>query len=161
MGSLGYRFMNFMRGRYGWDQFGMFLMIASFVIELLGRILRSRWIYYIGLALFVYMIWRMLSRNIAARVGENQKFINGRNRFANWRYFRQQRRQAAQQKANGTYTYSQAERARGNRRAGRSGGAVYCYYYCPSCKQQVRVPAGQGKVRITCPRCQNKFETYS
>ena len=41
MGNWGYRFMNFMRGRYGWDQLGMFLMIASFVIEILGRIFRS------------------------------------------------------------------------------------------------------------------------
>ena len=172
MGNWSYRFMNFMRGRYGWDQLGMFLMIASFAIEILGRIFRSSIVYYIGLALFFWMLFRMFSRNISARVAENQKFINIRNRFANWRYFRQQKR-GGRGGYNGGYsgrqgnTYygdfskSHEQAARVNNRASRKGGTVYCYYYCPNCKQQVRVPAGKGKVRITCPRCEHKFETYS
>jgi DNA-directed RNA polymerase subunit RPC12/RpoP len=172
MGNWSYRFMNFMRGRYGWDQLGMFLMIASFAIEILGRIFRSSIVYYIGLALFFWMLFRMFSRNISARVAENQKFINIRNRFANWRYFRQQKRGGrggynggySGQQGNtyyGDFSKSHEQAARENNRASRKGGTVYCYYYCPNCKQQVRVPAGKGKVRITCPRCEHKFETYS
>ena len=172
MGNWGYRFMNFMRGRYGWDQLGMFLMIASFAIEILGRIFRSSIVYYIGLALFFWMLFRMFSRNTSARVAENQKFINLRNRFANWRYFRQQKRGGrggynggySGQQGNtyyGDFSKSHEQAARENNRASRKGGTVYCYYYCPNCKQQVRVPAGKGKVRITCPRCEHKFETYS
>ena len=172
MGNWSYRFMNFMRGRYGWDQLGMFLMIASFAIEILGRIFRSSIVYYIGLALFFWMLFRMFSRNISARVAENQKFINIRNRFANWRYFRQQKRGGRGgynggyngQQGNtyyGDFSKSHEQAARENNRASKKGGTVYCYYYCPSCKQQVRVPAGKGKVRITCPRCQHTFETYS
>ena len=172
MGNWSYRFMNFMRGRYGWDQLGMFLMIASFAIEILGRIFRSSIVYYIGLALFFWMLFRMFSRNISARVAENQKFINIRNRFANWRYFRQQKRGGrggnsggySGQQGNtyyGDFSKSYEQAARENNRASKRGGTVYCYYYCPSCKQQVRVPAGKGKVRITCPRCEHKFETYS
>ena len=172
MGNWSYRFMNFMRGRYGWDQLGMFLMIASFAIEILGRIFRSSIVYYIGLALFFWMLFRMFSRNTSARVAENQKFINLRNRFANWRYFRQQKRGGrggynggySGQQGNtyyGDFSKSHEQAARENNRASRKGGTVYCYYYCPNCKQQVRVPAGKGKVRITCPRCEHKFETYS
>lgn len=163
--------MNFMRGRYGWDQLGMFLMIASFVVEILGRILRVRLIYCVGLGMFIWMFYRMLSRNIAARAGENQRYIALRNRFANWRYFRQGRNGKAGNGGNyggggnrgnvyqGDFTYEQ--QAKRNRRAQKKGEPVYCYYYCPSCKQQVRVPAGKGKVRVTCPRCGEKFETYS
>ena len=163
MGNWSYRFMNFMRGRYGWDQLGTFLMIASFAIEILGRILRSRIVYYVGLALFIWMLYRMLSRNIGARVAENQKFINLRNRFANWRYFRQQKRSGGKQGNTyyGDFSKSHDQAARENNRASKSGGTIYCYYYCPNCKQQVRVPAGKGKVRITCPQCGEKFETYS
>jgi DNA-directed RNA polymerase subunit RPC12/RpoP len=172
MGNWSYRFMNFMRGRYGWDQLGMFLMIASFAIEILGRIFRSSIVYYIGLGLFFWMLFRMFSRNISARVAENQKFINIRNRFANWRYFRQQKRGGrggynggySGQQGNtyyGDFSKSHEQAARENNRASKKGGTVYCYYYCPNCKQQVRVPAGKGKVRITCPRCEHKFETYS
>ena len=33
----------------------------------------------------------------------------------------------------------------------------HCYYNCPRCRQQVRVPKGKGKISITCPKCQEKF----
>lgn len=31
------------------------------------------------------------------------------------------------------------------------------YYHCPRCRQPIRVPAGKGKISITCPKCKNKF----
>ena len=31
------------------------------------------------------------------------------------------------------------------------------YYYCPKCRQPVRVPRGKGKLAITCPRCKERF----
>ena len=31
------------------------------------------------------------------------------------------------------------------------------YYECPRCRQLVRVKRGAGKIRITCPKCQEKF----
>ena len=31
------------------------------------------------------------------------------------------------------------------------------YYDCPRCRQVVRVPRGQGKISITCPKCAEKF----
>lgn len=148
--NLMYRLANFMRGRRGWDQLGFFLMIASFVVEVLGRILRNQWVYYAGLLLFAICIFRMLSRNIYKREAENRKYLDITNRFRNRRYFRQQ-------KKNGTYTYSQAEQSRN----GAHGSTVYAYYYCPSCKQQVRIPSGKGRVTVTCPRCGEKFPANS
>lgn len=139
-----------MRGRRGWDQFNFFLLIASFVIEILGRIFGQRYIYLFGVALFFYSVYRALSRNIAAREAENQKYLQITNRIKNWRYFRQQKKQ-------GTYTYTQSEQNRN----GAYGSTVYAYYYCPSCKQQVRIPAGKGRVTVTCPRCGEKFPANS
>ena len=139
-----------MRGRRGWDQFNFFLLIASFVIEILGRIFGQRYIYLFGVALFFYSVYRALSRNIAAREAENQKYLQITNRIKNWRYFRQQKKQ-------GTYTYTQSEQNRN----GAYGSTVYAYYYCPSCKQQVRIPAGKGRVTVTCPRCGEKFPASS
>ena len=148
--NLLYRWANFMRGRRGWDQFNFFLLIASFVIEILGRIFGQRYIYLFGVALFFYSVYRALSRNIAAREAENQKYLQITNRIKNWRYFRQQKKQ-------GTYTYTQSEQNRN----GAYGSTVYAYYYCPSCKQQVRIPAGKGRVTVTCPRCGEKFPANS
>ena len=31
------------------------------------------------------------------------------------------------------------------------------YFYCPRCRQQVRVPRGKGTIAITCPKCREKF----
>lgn len=143
--------MGFFRGRYGMDQLGVLLMILSFAIEILGRILMIRVIYYVGLALFILMILRSFSRNIEKRSRENQKLLNLKNRILNWKYFRQQKKK-------GTYTYTKKEQQKVNKK---SKGPVYCFYYCPSCKQQVRIPAGKGKVKVTCPRCKEKFDAYS
>ena len=33
----------------------------------------------------------------------------------------------------------------------------HCYYNCPRCHLQVRVPKGKGKISITCPKCREKF----
>ena len=31
------------------------------------------------------------------------------------------------------------------------------YFYCPRCRQPVRVPRHKGKIAITCPKCREKF----
>lgn len=33
----------------------------------------------------------------------------------------------------------------------------HCYFDCPRCRQQVRVPRGKGKIAISCPKCREKF----
>lgn len=37
----------------------------------------------------------------------------------------------------------------------------YKYFICPQCTQRLRVPRGKGKLRVTCTRCGNVFETKS
>ena len=37
------------------------------------------------------------------------------------------------------------------------GRKNYCYFKCPSCKTQFKVPKGKGTIRITCPSCKEKF----
>lgn len=37
----------------------------------------------------------------------------------------------------------------------------YKYLNCPQCMQKLRVPRGKGRLRVTCTRCGNKFETKS
>lgn len=159
----GEKGMGFFRGRYGNDQFGIFLFIISLIIEIIGRIAGIRIIYYIGLLLFIYMFARMFSRNIYKRQNENMAYLNIRNKILNWKYFSGQRRQ---QRRQGRMERKQARQdGFGERRGGRrkDGGQkiVYCYYYCPQCKQQVRIPAGKGKVRVKCPRCGDVFDAVS
>lgn len=37
------------------------------------------------------------------------------------------------------------------------GRKTHCYFRCPGCKTQVRVPKGKGKIKITCPSCRETF----
>ena len=144
-----YKLAEFMRGRRGWDQLGMFLMISSFVIEIIGNIARIPLIYYIGLALFIWCLFRIFSKNLIKREQENRKYMQMTYRLRHGKTIRKQKR-------NGTYTYNEEERSKNGR-----GGKIYAYYYCPSCKQQVRIPAGKGRVAVTCPKCGEKFNANS
>ena len=36
---------------------------------------------------------------------------------------------------------------------------VHIIVSCPSCRKELRVPTGNGRIRITCSSCGNKFET--
>ena len=141
--------MQFMMGRYGSDAFSFFMMIVGFMLQILGSILRLHPVRWAGLLLFFLMFARIFSRNIPKRQRENEKFLQIKNRILNWNYFRKQKKQ-------GTYTYSQREQQSNGKK-----GVVYAYYHCPSCKQQIRVPAGKGKIRVTCPKCKTKFEMYT
>ena len=157
-----------MYGRYGNDPLNFFLWIGSILVEVLGNILRIRLIYYIGLAMFLFAIYRFFSRNFEQRSKENDAFLYFYNKFRAWKEgrgtsqsVRNQRKAAEKFKEQDRFDREQKERARANRKAEAAGGTVYVYYYCPYCKQQVRIPQGKGRVRITCPTCHQDFESYS
>lgn len=119
----------FMYGRYGHDRLGMVLMIAALVCSALS------WIPYLGLfwlLSFVLMFWelfRLFSRNIAARRRENErltKIINGVKTF-----FKLRRRMWRERK-------------------------THRYFRCKYCRAMLRVPKGKGEVEVGCPRCKGK-----
>ena len=72
---------------------------------------------------------RIMSKNHSKRYAENQKFLELKNRVAG--FFR-----------GGTRAFKDKE---------------HCYFRCPSCHQQVRVPKGKGHIEIRCPKCGTKF----
>lgn len=47
------------------------------------------------------------------------------------------------------------------RRLDRIKDRSHRYFDCPRCHQTVRVPKGKGKICITCPKCQERFERKS
>lgn len=127
------RWMEFMQGRYGPDQLNLFLLVVGMLMELVGRFGRLSILYYLGFVMVLLSIFRLFSKNIPARSRENQKFLALKNKI-----------------------FSRT----GGRKSGRKQ-PVYCYSYCPGCKQQVRVPAGKGKVNVTCPKCKKTFPMHT
>ena len=111
--------IRFMNGRNGVDQLGLFLLILSVVLNLIGSFTRLPLLQMLAYIPLVLTLYRTFSRNVSRRYAENQKF---------------------------TQFFARIK-----------GRKNYCYFKCPSCKMQVKVPKGKGTIRITCPSCKEKF----
>lgn len=121
---------NFMRGRYGVDQLNFFLLVVAIVISLVVSLFRLPF-WWLSLVFLVLCYFRMFSRNVYKRAGENTKFLRMVYPI--------------------TSRYKNAKKRWKDRK-------TYKYYKCPSCKQQMRVPKGKGEITITCPKCHTKFD---
>lgn len=129
------KLQRFMMGRYGADELGRALNIVALVLFILSSFFAKipmlySLLYWGGLALLIYNLFRMFSKNVSKRYEENQKYRTFRYRLV---------------------TKWDAKKKRFEQRK------IYRFYKCPGCKQQVRVPKGRGKICITCPRCKNEF----
>lgn len=154
MNNWRFKLMQFMQGRYGVDPFGKFLLMTGMILLFASSFVRSRLAYFLGIAMLVYAYFRIVSKNHSKRFKENLKFEAIKSKFSGPKVDgsrgskkKWQQAQAQQQ------TY-------GN--AGQQSGAAddtqfYNYYRCRNCQQIVRVPKGQGTVKITCPKCGNSF----
>ena len=127
---LSQRYMAFMQGRYGNDEFNVFLLIASLVLMLLSRSIFLWFLYPIALFMIIFCLVRTYSRNISKRYNERQWFLRKKNSFMSW--------------------YRIKADAWNNRRTDR-------YFRCKKCRASVIVPKGVGKIEVTCPKCRNKF----
>lgn len=126
--------IRFMSGRYGGDQFNIFILILSFILLLIYVFfINTPIITIIIWFLLLYYIFRTYSRNIYQRTRENERFLT---------LFKPFKRQFNLIKNN----HQDKE---------------HKYYLCPNCKQMVRVPKGRGKITITCPKCKTRFDKKS
>ncbi len=129
------KLMKFMQGRYGVDQFAKFTIGAAFVLvvlaifigrgNLLGTVMDT-----VGLLLIIYTYFRIFSRNISRRYGENQKYLE---KTASLRARLRKEKNIMSQRKD------------------------YHIYTCPGCGQKIRIPRGKGKIEISCPKCRTKF----
>lgn len=134
MKKLKNAFYRFMYGRYGTDQLNMFLLGLSVVLMMVNAIwFQNQIIYILVWILLLVSIFRTYSRKVVNRRKENRKFLELMKPF--------------RKKAKLTKKQMQDKEHR--------------YFMCPNCKQNVRVPKGRGKITITCPRCQTRFDRKS
>ena len=123
----------FMVGRYGMDQLNVFLMVLYLVLYVVFLFTHLIALDFIVLVLLFVTLFRMLSRNPARRRAENAKFLKVAGPAIQW--FRLRR------------TIHRDKE--------------HCYFKCPNCGQQLRVPRGKGKITVTCRSCGAVFEEKS
>ena len=122
-----------MYGRNGSDQLNVALLVIYLTLWIVGSLvatlLNSGILLTINNALMtvlaVIIFWRMFSKNIVKRRGENAKFLAWWNPIRN--------------------------RAKGAK--ARRADKDHKYFTCRTCKTICRVPVGKGKIVITCPKC--------
>lgn len=128
------KFIRFMQGRYGLDQFSRFLLIAGLVVVFVSAIFGGNVVgmifYILGWVLVVYSYARVFSKNVSKRYSENQKFLSKTYKIRS--FFQKQVNIWKQRR-------------------------VYHIYTCPSCRQKIRIPRGKGKIEVRCPKCGTTF----
>ena len=119
-----------MAGRYGTDQLSFAILIAALALNIIAGITGIVIISSFSAAILFLGIFRILSRNIERRRAENMLFLRQWNKVKN--FFRRQVDKLHQSKN-------------------------FRFFKCPSCKNNLRVPKGKGKIYVTCPRCGERF----
>ena len=122
------KFQQFMYGRYGGDKFSLFLLVIALGISFAGAFFWP--ISLVADAIFIYVLFRMFSRNHAARQREYYGFLRFWTPIEKW------------------FTFQRTRFRERN---------TYKYFRCPQCHQMLRVPKGRGRIEISCPRCGTQF----
>lgn len=131
MGRFVQRLAQFFAGRYGLDALGKCLLVVYFVLVVVNSFVGFWPLLLLELALMVLWLWRVLSRNIPARVRENEWFLNHTTGLC--RFWRLQQNRWRDRK-------------------------THVYRTCPHCKAVVRLPKSKkGSHACDCPRCRREF----
>ena len=123
----------FMYGRYGNDQLNMVLVLLSLALYLVFAITSWTFLYAVSFMLMAVALFRCLSRNYDRRRAENGKFLSLVQPVTRWYRLRRTIRRDKD----------------------------HCYFKCPNCGQQLRVPRGKGRITVTCRGCGASFEEKS
>ena len=125
------RMAEFMTGRYGIDRLYHFLLAICFILIVINLFVNSLVISLLESGLFIYTIYRVMSRNIYKRQQENEKFIkliDKPKKFINLQKCKKRDRK------------------------------THVYRKCPSCKNNLRLPKEKGKHTVACPCCKHRFD---
>ncbi len=126
---LKYKFMNFMSGRYGGDEFNKFLFVVYCVLLILSIFIHSYIFSAFIWAVVFYSLYRSFSRNISERDKENAKYLIIKNKTLKAFRLRKER----------------------------FGDKTHVYKKCPHCKVTLRFPRKKGKHNAVCPKCKKSM----
>lgn len=137
---IGNALSRFMYGRNGLDKLGLVMVWAVLLLDIATiAVGADNTVAYNILStassvFFLVLLYRMLSRNLEKRRGENAQFLE-----KIWNPITRRIKGKKQQRAD----------------------KEHCYFTCPNCSAVCRVPKGKGRIVITCPRCGHEIHGKS
>lgn len=127
-------FLNrFLIGRNGIDELYIFSVWLLLIVTLINRFVRLRSISIFCALLFILTVFRFLSRNLKARMQENDMFLKIWIPIKRWFIWQWDRLKDIK---------------------------TFRYRKCPNCKAIIKLPNQRGKHTTTCPRCKHRFHVY-
>ena len=123
--------IRFMQGRNGIDNLGYHALWSGLILSLVDSLFGTGLLGLVGTVLYVYSIFRILSRNVAKRQEENRRYVAFSTRI-------------------GKEVKQFFLRLKGMKE--------YKYFRCPGCKNRLRMKRGSGLKHITCPVCKHQFD---
>ena len=121
----------FMYGRNGPDNLSIAAFITAVVLYFIQGLLGLEFLNILGLVIFGYCMFRLLSKNIAKRREEDARFMK---------------------------VFSPVKQYFSEKIIQIKSSKTHRFFKCPSCKNSLRVPRGKGKIHITCPKCGQRFD---
>lgn len=120
-------------GRNGPDQLSLSALWAGMLLWTVYLFTSLLPLYFLALLLMGYSLFRVFSRRVERRRGENARFMA---------LLRPLRRRLSALNC-------------------RMRDREHRYFRCPNCGQQMRVPKGKGRIQVTCRSCGITFEEKS
>jgi hypothetical protein len=124
----------FMRGRNGADELCLATLEVAVLLVIINFFANNIVLSILSLALVAYGVFRIVSTNVNQRRRESMAFAEKLGPVRPWI---------------------------SNPAAAFKNVRTYKHATCPNCHQKVRVPRGKGHIRVSCPRCAQKFDLKS
>jgi len=121
----------FMTGRHGADELSLALLIFGLIASIFSSFTGLAILSLLGMAAYIWSMFRMFSRNNEKRYAENQKYMNTQKKV--------------------TSSIKQFWVRLKNSRQ-------YKYFKCPECHSRLRLPRKVGEVTVTCGKCKHAFK---
>ena len=132
--KLRYGLGRMLYGRYGMDELGKFLWALVMIMLIVNLFVPNLILTAVMLVTIILMYARFFSKRYDRRRAENSAYLKLSGPFRR--------------------TFSTLYLRIRDRKS-------YRYYYCPDCRQRLRVPKGKGMITNTCPKCHKKFDARS
>lgn len=120
-----------MQGRYGPDALYKALTAVFFALAVLNLLLRQPLLYYASLLVMAFGLFRVFSRNKAARAKENAHYLRWKDRV----------------KKTVLLQYNRLRERK-----------THIYQPCPQCRTTLRLARREEPMTVHCPICRHTFE---
>ena len=137
------KLIRFMSGRNGTDALGKACFHLYLLLFFIGLFVKNTVLSVIVSLLAVYILFRMLSKNLAARRAENMKYLNLRTKAA--------------EKLNAVPLVRRFGDWMKKRRMRMAKLGTHRFRTCPNCHAELCLPRRKGKHTVNCPKCRRDF----